>query len=54
MADQYIKSGMAKRILVIGTDCLSRMISPEDRTMLILFGDATGATIIEASEFSDY
>ncbi|WP_339769829.1 beta-ketoacyl-ACP synthase III [uncultured Paraglaciecola sp.] len=50
VADQYIKSGMAKRILVIGTDCLSRMISPEDRTMVILFGDAAGATIIEASE----
>jgi 3-oxoacyl-[acyl-carrier-protein] synthase-3 len=50
VADQYIKSGMAKRILVIGTDCLSRMISPQDRTMVILFGDAAGATIIEASE----
>ncbi|MEP1446951.1 MAG: beta-ketoacyl-ACP synthase III [Paraglaciecola sp.] len=50
VADQYIKSGMAKRILVVGTDCLSRMISPEDRTMVILFGDAAGATIIEASE----
>ena len=37
VADQYIKSGMAKRILVVGTDCLSRMISPEDRTMVILF-----------------
>lgn len=50
VADQYIKSGMAKRILVIGTDCLSRLINPADRTMVILFGDAAGATIIEASE----
>jgi 3-oxoacyl-[acyl-carrier-protein] synthase-3 len=50
VADQYIKSGMAKRILVIGTDCLSRLIAPEDRTMVILFGDAAGATIIEASD----
>jgi 3-oxoacyl-[acyl-carrier-protein] synthase-3 len=50
VADQYIKSGMAKRILVVGTDCLSRSISPADRTMIILFGDAAGATIIEASE----
>ncbi|NCT48347.1 MAG: ketoacyl-ACP synthase III [Paraglaciecola sp.] len=50
VADQYIKSGMAKRILVIGTDCLSRLIDPKDRTMVILFGDAAGATIIEASE----
>ncbi|MFT4941361.1 MAG: 3-oxoacyl-[acyl-carrier-protein] synthase-3 [Paraglaciecola sp.] len=50
VADQYIKSGMAKRILVVGTDCLSRSINPADRTMVILFGDAAGATIIEASE----
>ncbi|MEP4889620.1 MAG: beta-ketoacyl-ACP synthase III [Aliiglaciecola sp.] len=50
VADQYIKSGMVKRILVLGTDCLSRMINPEDRSMVILFGDAAGATILEASE----
>jgi len=50
VADQYIKTGMVKRILVIGTDCLSRLINPEDRTMVILFGDAAGATILEASE----
>jgi len=50
VADQYIKSGMAKRILVVGTDCLSRLIDPADRTMVILFGDAAGATIIEASD----
>ena len=50
VADQYIKSGMAKRILVVGTDCLSRLIDPADRTMVILFGDAAGATVIEASE----
>jgi 3-oxoacyl-[acyl-carrier-protein] synthase-3 len=50
VADQYIKSGMAKRILVVGSDCLSRLINPADRTMVILFGDAAGATIIEASE----
>ncbi len=50
VADQYIKSGMAKRILVVGTDCLTRLVNPEDRTMVILFGDAAGATIIEASE----
>ena len=30
VADQYIKSGMAKRILVIGSDCLSRLINPEE------------------------
>ncbi|AWL12026.1 Beta-ketoacyl-[acyl-carrier-protein] synthase III [Saliniradius amylolyticus] len=50
VADQYIKSGMCKRILVVGSDTLSRLIDPKDRTMIILFGDAAGATVIEASE----
>lgn len=50
VADQYVKSGMAKRVLVIGADCLSRLMSPEDRSMVILFGDAAGAVILEASE----
>lgn len=50
VADQYVKSGMSKRILVIGSDCLSRLIDPADRSMVILFGDAAGAVIIEASE----
>ncbi|OGO76104.1 MAG: 3-oxoacyl-ACP synthase, partial [Chromatiales bacterium RIFOXYA1_FULL_46_5] len=50
IADQYVKSGMVKRVLVIGADCLSRLMSPEDRSMVILFGDAAGAVILEASE----
>ncbi|WP_397472801.1 beta-ketoacyl-ACP synthase 3, partial [Rheinheimera sp.] len=50
VADQYIKSGIAKRVLVIGSDCLSRLVSPEDRSMVILFGDAAGAVVLEASE----
>ncbi|MBV2128380.1 beta-ketoacyl-ACP synthase III [Arsukibacterium indicum] len=50
VADQYIKTGIAKRILVIGSDCLSQLVSPEDRSMVILFGDAAGAVLLEASE----
>lgn len=50
VGDQYIRTGMAKRILVIGSDCLSQLVSPDDRSMVILFGDAAGAVIIEASE----
>lgn len=50
IADQYIKTSMVKRILVIGTDCLSRLVDPADRSMVILFGDGAGATIIEASQ----
>lgn len=50
IADQYIKSGMAKRILVIGSDALSHLCDPNDRTTYILFGDAAGACIVEASD----
>jgi 3-oxoacyl-[acyl-carrier-protein] synthase-3 len=50
VADTYIKAGKAKKALVIGADCLSQMMSPEDRSMVILFGDAAGAVILEASE----
>lgn len=50
VADQYIKTGMCKRILVVGADALSRLVDPSDRTMIILFGDAAGACILEASE----
>ncbi len=50
VADQFIKSGMAKRILVVGADALSHMCDPSDRGTYILFGDAAGAVVIEASE----
>ena len=50
VADQYIKSGMAKRILVVGTDCLSRLIDPEDRPWSFCLVMRSGATIIEASD----
>ncbi|WOH37965.1 beta-ketoacyl-ACP synthase III [Thalassotalea fonticola] len=50
VADQFIKSGMAKRVLVIGADALSHMCDPKDRSTIILFGDAAGAVILEASE----
>lgn len=50
VADAYVKTGQSKKALVIGADCLSRLVSPEDRSMVILFGDAAGAVVIEASE----
>ncbi|MEA3451481.1 MAG: ketoacyl-ACP synthase III [Bacteroidota bacterium] len=49
MADYYIKSGDAKRILVIGADALSRMVDPHGRDSMI-FADGAGATILEAVE----
>ncbi len=45
-ADYFIRSGDAKRILVIGTETLSRVTDPHDRDTMI-FADGAGATILE-------
>ncbi len=50
VADQYIRSGMYKKVLVIGVDSLSKMIDWTDRSICILFGDGAGAVVLEASE----
>ncbi|MFA5462938.1 MAG: ketoacyl-ACP synthase III [Dysgonamonadaceae bacterium] len=48
-ADYYIKSGDAKKVLVIGGEILSRVSDPHDRDSLI-YADGAGATIVEARE----
>ncbi len=48
-ADAFIKSGLAKKCLVIGTETLSRVIDHFDRDSMI-FSDGAGATVIEAME----
>jgi 3-oxoacyl-[acyl-carrier-protein] synthase-3 len=50
-ANAFIKSGYAKRCLVIGTETLSRVIDSSDRDSMI-FSDGAGATIVEASDLS--
>ncbi|MDO7170785.1 3-oxoacyl-ACP synthase III family protein [Mariniflexile sp. AS56] len=50
-AHAFIKSGIAKRCLVIGTETLSRVVDKHDRDAMI-FSDGAGATIIEATEES--
>ena len=45
----FIKSGMAKRCLVIGAETLSRVVDPHDRDSMI-YSDGAGATVIEATE----
>lgn len=49
MADYYIRSGDAKRVLVIGAEILSRVSDPYDVDSMI-FADGAGATVVEASE----
>lgn len=50
IADKYIKTGAAKRALVIGAETLSRIVDWTDRSTCVLFADGAGAVIIEASE----
>jgi 3-oxoacyl-[acyl-carrier-protein] synthase-3 len=45
IAAQYLWSGSARNVLVIGAECLSRITNYTDRTSCILFGDAAGAVV---------
>lgn len=49
-ADALIRSGQAKRVMVIGAETFSRIMDWEDRTTSVLFGDGAGAVILEAQE----
>ncbi len=50
VADKFIKTGSAKRALVIGAEVFSRILNWEDRGTCVLFGDGAGAVVLEASE----
>ncbi len=50
VADNFIKAGSAKNVLVIGADALANTCDPTDRSTIILFGDGAGAVIVSASE----
>jgi len=50
VADQFVKTGAAKRALVVGAETLSRITDWNDRNTCVLFGDGAGAVILEASE----
>jgi 3-oxoacyl-[acyl-carrier-protein] synthase-3 len=47
-ADSLLRTGMAKRALVIGAETFSRILDWNDRTTCVLFGDGAGAVILEA------
>jgi len=52
-ADSYLKTGMAKRALVVGAETFSRILDWTDRATCVLFGDGAGAVILEAKEVPD-
>ena len=53
MADNYIKSGKYKRILVVGSEVYSRILNWKDRSTCVLFGDASGAFVLEGKNNND-
>jgi len=50
VADSMIRSGAARRALVIGAETFSRILDWEDRATCVLFGDGAGAIVLGAEE----
>lgn len=53
IADQYIRTGTYKNILVVGVELLSRVVNWQDRTTCILFGDGAGAAVLTRADESE-
>ncbi|MCB1604461.1 MAG: ketoacyl-ACP synthase III [Xanthomonadales bacterium] len=49
VADNFIKSGTHKNVLVVGAETLTRIVNWQDRTTAVLFGDGAGAAVLTAS-----
>ncbi|MFA5878629.1 MAG: beta-ketoacyl-ACP synthase III [Candidatus Margulisiibacteriota bacterium] len=52
-ATQFVKTGFAKNVLVIGVDTLSKYVNWQDRSICILFGDGAGAAVVSEVKY-DY
>ena len=50
VADNLIRGGQAKTILVIGAETMSRILDWTDRGTCVLFGDGAGAVVLQAAE----
>ena len=50
VADGFVARGMAKCALVIGAECMTRLLDYTDRTTCVLFGDGAGAVVLEPQE----
>ncbi|UCU93078.1 beta-ketoacyl-ACP synthase III [Hydrogenophaga taeniospiralis] len=50
VADAMIRTGSAKKALVVGAEVFSRLLDFSDRTTCVLFGDGAGAVVLEASD----
>lgn len=50
IADNFIRVGQAKNVLVVGAETMSRLLDWTDRTTCVLFGDGAGAVVLTAGE----
>ena len=50
VADNFIKTGMAETVLLVGAETMSRLLDWTDRTTCVLFGDGAGAVVLRAGE----
>jgi 3-oxoacyl-[acyl-carrier-protein] synthase III len=48
IADQFIRSGAMRTVLVVGAETISRMLDWNDRATAVLFGDGAGAVVLRA------
>src|SRR5258706_3500145 len=46
IADQFIRSGVQKHVLIVGVELLSRILNWKDRSTCVLFGDGAGAAVL--------
>ncbi len=53
LAAASVRSGLHKRVLVVGADCLTRITNYADRQSCILFGDGAGAAVVSINGFLD-
>lgn len=50
IADSFIKSGLYRKVLVVGVEIVSRVLNWQDRGTCVLFGDGAGAAVFVPSE----
>src|SRR5476649_2169797 len=50
VADNMIRGGQARTVLLIGAESMSRLLDWSDRTTCVLFGDGAGAVVLQAHE----
>ena len=50
VADQFIRAGTVKNVLVVGAETLTRLVDWTDRATCVLFGDGAGAVVLKADE----